>query len=522
MNRRVVFYFMKHLVLFSILLLSLVFLFQDSYAQDLGETERYRFFVDENETHEITFQSHVTKFNELRFDSESQSIIASVSSDPVLDDIILIYLDYDSFRELFSKEHKIEPTDILILLDGEEEGYEVMPTSSPEDSLVVWKFESVSKATEIELTVNSDVEKVTSDDDEWNQYAISPLKQIKNGVALDHIKCNEEKIQAYKFDMANVSCVSEKTKDKLVERGWAVKDPGLSYQNRGSYLCNAYDGDWSEEDETCKSIAPKQCSLMGGWSFFPYSNTCDGNNNTCKNENELVCTTDLDHYLQIIEGMEISLEGVIVDHWGGSHHSYHFFTNEPYMKFFTGSDGINLEGLNQHDDLNGKMVKLYGTHAKRDLAIDVKDFEILDSLIPYASTHDSSVYDVTLEELINNSERYYNQTVIVSGNLEEYEYNLGTSGVGCNTARYAVSDEFVSDFPSSRHLNDGDKRIGVRIGTHDDLGKVDDPLFGEFKPQKVEIVGLFVPHVVEKGGCDHIVYRSGYLLTEFNDIKIDE
>ena len=477
------------------------------------------FFVDEDETHEIMFQSHVTEFNELRFDSESRSIIASVSSDPVLDDMILIYLDYDSFEELFFKEHKIGPADILILLDGEEEGYEVISTSSPEDSLVVWKFESVSKATEIELTVNSAIEKRMSEED---QHAVSPLKQIKNGVPLDYIKCNEEKIPAYKFDMANVSCVSEKTKDKLVERGWAVKDPGLSYQNRGIYLCNAYDRDWSEEEKTCKSTTPKQCSLMGGWSFSPHPNACDADNNTCKNENELMCTTDLDYYLQIIEGMEISMEGVIVDRWGGSHHSYHFFTNEPYRKFFTGSDGINLEGLNQHDDLNGKMVKLYGIHAKRDLAIDVKDFEILDSLIPYASTHDSSVNDVTLEELINNSERYYNQTVIVSGNLEEYEYDLVSAGVGCYTARYTVSDEFVSDFPSSRHLNDGDKRIGVRIGTHDDLGKVDDPLFGEFKVKKVEMTGLFVPHVVEKGECDHVVYRSGYLLTEFEDIKIDE
>ena len=507
---------MKHLVLFSILLLSLIFLFQSSYAQDLGETEMYRFFVDEDETHEITFQSHVTEFNDLKFDSESQSIVTSVSNDPVLDDIILIYLDYDSFRELFSKEHKIQPTDLVILLDGEEEGYEVVPTSLSENSLVVWKFESVSKTTEIRLTVNSDVEETISDNKE-DQHIISPIKQIKNGVALHHVKCNENKIPAYKFDMTNVSCVSEKTKDKLVERNWAVEDLGFPYNDRGGHLCNVYDGDWSGDNDTCKGITAQQCSLIAGWSFS-YPNTC--NDEVCKNENELMCTTDLEYYLQIIEGVEISLEGIIIDQWGPSRHSYHFFTNEPYMKFFTGSDGINLEGLNQHDDLNGKMVKLYGIHTKRDLAINVKDFEILDSLIPNSSDHDNSVYKVTLEELVTNPDQYYNQTIVVSGLLEEYEYHLAFAGTGCNTARYAVSDEFVSDFPSSRHLNDGDNRIGVRVGGHDDLGKVDTPLFGKFEPQKVEITGLFVPHVIEKEQeCDHVIYKSGYLLTDIDDIK---
>jgi hypothetical protein len=70
-------------------------------------------------------------------------------------------------------------------------------------------------------------------------------------------------------------------------------------------------------------------------------------------------------------------------------------------------------------------------------------------------------------------------------------------------------------------LHDGDKSIGVRIETPDDLGKVKEPLSDELKSNKVTIMGVFVPSVVERGDCDHVIHKSGFLLTKLEDIKID-
>ena len=48
-----------------------------------------------------------------------------------------------------------------------------------------------------------------------------PLKQVKNGIALIDVKCDEGKQQAYSNDSTRIACVSEETHAKLIERGWA-------------------------------------------------------------------------------------------------------------------------------------------------------------------------------------------------------------------------------------------------------------------------------------------------------------
>lgn len=222
----------------------------------------------------------------------------------------------------------------------------------------------------------------------------------------------------------------------------------------------------------------------------------------------------------LVEGTEIQLEGVIMDMRLGPDHQYSFFTNDPHYVFNTDSDGITLEGINKDDDLHGKIVKLSGTRTERDLGIKVNELVVLDSLIPKENSRSEIVHKVSLDELTNNPDKYYNQTIFISGQLEEYETGLAYAGVGCNTAKYTTSDEFVSDFPSSRHLYDGDKRIGVRIGTSDDLGKVNNPLPDELKINKVIMIGVFVPNVVNSGMCEHIIHKSGYLLTKLEDIHV--
>ena len=500
------------LFLFPFLLFSMLLLLPESHGQYLGETERYSFYIDENESHEIIFQSSITKFNDLIFDNDAQSIIAKVESNSTLMDTIFVYLDLHSFNEIFSKEITTLPTEMLILLDGVEQEYQVIPTSQGED-LIVWKFNNIPHITEIELIRDPNVQERDPNDE--YPYGLSPIEQIKKGAALHVLKCAKG-VLLYKFDMTSVACVTEKTQSELIKRGWGIKEIEFSFQKMGEYLCDKYQGNWIGKTEVCENITKKQCSLMNG--VFPSPLECHGNK--CTEVEKVMCHTNDGYYYQKIEGKEIYIDGLTIDRWGGSKHRYSFFTNEPYMEFNTGSGGINLEGINKQDNLNGKIVRLSGNHTERDLSIKVNDFEILGSLFPTANPTGNLIYDISMWELTNNSDQYYNQTIRVAGMLTEHEYDVAEGGVGCKDAMYTTSDEYLPDFPSSRQLNEGDKRIGVRIGTHDDLGKVEELLPIEYRENPVEILGLFVPNIIAKGDCEHVIHKSGFLLTELENIHI--
>ncbi|MCA9827753.1 MAG: hypothetical protein KC444_05090 [Nitrosopumilus sp.] len=228
----------------------------------------------------------------------------------------------------------------------------------------------------------------------------------------------------------------------------------------------------------------------------------------------------------LVQGTKVELEGIIVDMRLDSAHQYLLFTNDPRFIFSTGSNGINLTGLHDENNISGKIVKLSGTRMPRDLGIHVDSYETTSSLIPSYGTLNISnakdILDVSIAEIYENPEQFYNRFIRVVGDLSEYETHIAYAGVGCTTAKYEISDEFSSDFSSSRHLQDGEKIIGVRIGAHDDLGKVNEPLSDELKSNKVTVMGVFVPSVVEKGNCNHTIHKSGYILTEFDRIKILE
>ena len=50
---------------------------------------------------------------------------------------------------------------------------------------------------------------------------LSPLKQLKNGILLQDIKCKEDLILTIKISDGSPACVKSETKAKLIERGWA-------------------------------------------------------------------------------------------------------------------------------------------------------------------------------------------------------------------------------------------------------------------------------------------------------------
>ena len=49
-----------------------------------------------------------------------------------------------------------------------------------------------------------------------------PLQQIKNGIPITDVSCNKEKNKMYKHNLLRLTCVSQTSADKLVERGWAL------------------------------------------------------------------------------------------------------------------------------------------------------------------------------------------------------------------------------------------------------------------------------------------------------------
>lgn len=101
------------------------------------------------------------------------------------------------------------------------------------------------------------------------QQFISPLKQIKSGVSLIDVKCNEGKVKVIKYNRMMVACVDGHTESetKLIDRGWALLRfalPGMTMTEINHSLCNNYKGKWHPEYEGCRDVTDLQCSLMGG------------------------------------------------------------------------------------------------------------------------------------------------------------------------------------------------------------------------------------------------------------------
>lgn len=94
---------------------------------------------------------------------------------------------------------------------------------------------------------------------------LSPLKQIKSGIAIIDVQCNEGKSPAYKYNRMSVACVSEETLVELWSRGWATMRFYTDEDTSPHALCNNYDGKWHPEHNGCRGdISDLQCSLMGG------------------------------------------------------------------------------------------------------------------------------------------------------------------------------------------------------------------------------------------------------------------
>jgi hypothetical protein len=123
--------------------------------------------------------------------------------------------------------------------------------------------------------------------------SVSPLKQIKSGIAIIDVQCNEGKSPAYKYNRMRVACVSEETLVELWSRGWATMRFYTQEDTSPHALCNNYEGKWHPEHNGCRGdISDLQCSLMGG-TFVDNLKICY--NDICpENKTYTLCVTNLD------------------------------------------------------------------------------------------------------------------------------------------------------------------------------------------------------------------------------------
>ncbi len=95
---------------------------------------------------------------------------------------------------------------------------------------------------------------------------LSPLKQIKNGVALANVQCHDEKRVIYKHDRMSAACVTSSTYGDLIERGWAaLRLETDATTDVGQNLCKLYGGDWDRWSRHCDGLESNlMCTMAGG------------------------------------------------------------------------------------------------------------------------------------------------------------------------------------------------------------------------------------------------------------------
>lgn len=214
-------------------------------------------------------------------------------------------------------------------------------------------------------------------------------------------------------------------------------------------------------------------------------------------------------------------DGVIIDQTLSVEHVYYFLTNDTSVNN-TDSSGVRLVGIDNIDNLNGKHAKIFGLLVQKgEDEIKVENLQILGSLIPKGTPTGNIVQKVSFDDLFFNPDKYYNQIITITGELREYDYQLGIAGTGCAYTELKTSDEFIPDFISRHQLYDGNRYIGVRIGSQDDVGySATQRLPLDLKNKQVTITGMLVPGIMDSGQCIHILHKSGYVLTDFTKIRI--
>jgi len=178
-----------------------------------------------------------------------------------------------------------------------------------------------------------------------------PLKQIKSGIALIDIQCNEGKHVVYKRDRMRAACVTPETENHLIfERGWATIRLGLpATDNIPRDLCGFYQGKWMAEYKECELLENSlQCSLMGG----KYNECASACRNTPDYPN-VICT---DNCIEVCSIEFSTLKDIknhpLVDEFYAKYTDAHEEVRSDHVSYVVGSDDGFKVRMNLYFDEN--------------------------------------------------------------------------------------------------------------------------------------------------------------------------
>jgi len=212
---------MKFVLFLPILIILLGFSIAD--AQYLGNIEFYHLpVIVESKQYSILTQSIIGKFTGVLYDNQAGSLIFSISGGTDSIDTVSITMNNQTFLELLSTDYAKPPDSMLVLINGAEQPYKTVEY----DEIISWRFHVPSDSSEIEIISSTPMFSTGTyslEDIPFGAPSIyPPLKQNHVGIATENIQCKENLVLIQKYN-GSPACVTESTKQKLIERGWTEK-----------------------------------------------------------------------------------------------------------------------------------------------------------------------------------------------------------------------------------------------------------------------------------------------------------
>ncbi len=143
-------------------------------------------------------------------------------------------------------DNTVEP---IILVDGVEVEFN---ESNRNDSALDFTFELESGSTQIEIVR-------TFPPYESPTKCLSPQSQLKLGISVEEIACDNYMIRMKKISDGLPICVTKETSLKLIERGYSTENP-MSFAS----TCKSNGGKWLEQYYECESVSEQVCKTMNG------------------------------------------------------------------------------------------------------------------------------------------------------------------------------------------------------------------------------------------------------------------
>lgn len=160
----------------------------------------------------------------MSYDELTDSLIVSITSDNTLTDILSIRMDIFSFRTLLADGEDVKPSDVLVLLDGEEQAY--YTPSHITNGNVVWEFKNKLGISEIKITQKPNRGDGASGMMHWMAITTKsqPIKkQFDLGIPFENLICKKQDHVILTKHDGSPACIKESSLLKLITRGWTAE-----------------------------------------------------------------------------------------------------------------------------------------------------------------------------------------------------------------------------------------------------------------------------------------------------------